>query len=133
MKLPEKLTVWEIVRGSGETSLRLNQLIDYLAEREAGKDPNGGAGYDPRYKDGKVSTAEVQCGGYTSDKCNICDHKEPHTHSVSNGPINKTITLPKPKWWNDETFKERASNRHTFKEALEAASKASGILFKLED
>ena len=130
MKLPEKMNEGFIRVHDLELRDKINQLIDYLAEREGGEGTPGGAGYDPRYKDGKASTAEGQ-DGYTSDKCNICDHKEPHTHSVSNGPIKKTITLPKPEWWDNKYHEE--NERRVYKQALEAASKALGVIIKLED
>lgn len=69
----------------------IDQLIDYLAEREEKK-------------------VCLNCGKGLLAK--------------------RKITLPKPEWW-DTAY--TTSGREKYLEALSDTSKASGILFKLED
>ena len=44
---------------------------------------------------------------------------------------SRTITIPKPEWWNAPYHEE--NERRVFRQAFEACSKASGITFVLED
>ena len=122
MKLPEKnlsTSYIPMLACMGNAPLeatirKVEEIIDYLAEREGEKmevhtgreatvttqslphkpvvtDTHGGGG--ARFGEIKTIFEATGQGGYSSDKCNICDHKEPHTHSVSNGPIKKTTPL----------------------------------------
>lgn len=70
----------------------------------------------------------------------LCDYLEEwHNQAVEQAEVHeievgkKTITLPKPWWWNLPDQETGVDSAESYKEALEAASKASGIRFLLED
>jgi len=105
-----------------------NALIDYLEEREVEKHlPNYDLN-DPRgWEEEKTNNSFAQrCPAPNWDLTDR-NHKLPETPKI--------ITIPKPEWWEREvTHTDNPyENNDTYLEALKAASKASGILFTLED
>lgn len=55
--------------------------------------------------------------------------EQAEVHEIEVG--KQTITLPKPEWW-DKKGLGYGLDKVKYREALEAASKASGILFTIE-
>lgn len=128
-KLPEKLSVFALQ----PACTTINALIDYLAEREEelmqyiGEQSLKERGIHPPHprEEGGGQHKIVQIGDLLG--CEVCKKGD---HYVRNNPIcsPRTIHIPKPEWWG----KHRRSDAHWgFEEALEAASKASGISFEI--
>lgn len=89
-------TPYHVSTACSELMAKVNELIDYLAEREA----------QPTYTTSGLAQSDPIV-------------------------IKQTITLPKPEWWEREDT--MLAEWRAFREGYEACSKASGILFKLED
>lgn len=124
MKLPEKLREGEFGKWSAsglpEIRASINQLIDYLAEKEEYKEDMTDDEYQ-KYIDFRHST-----GGKPVN----------YTVVVKAGEEQKTVTLPKPKWWNDEAnimMSALTTKKEGYRAALEDTSKAMGVIIKLED
>lgn len=98
MKLPKKIksTSGYSHIHHNDVATKVDEIIDYLAEREA----------QPTYTTSGLAQSDPIV-------------------------IKQTITIPKPEWWEREDT--MLAEWRAYQEALEAASEASGILFKLED
>lgn len=121
----------------------IDQLIDYLAEREG--EQNGLAASQAR--DTQVVMDKLLDDDLIERMRPNYDLNDPRgwegnkKTSLSNlkwhlSSKKQTITLPKPEWWDDESnimMSALTTKKEGYRAALEATSKASGILFKLED
>lgn len=125
MKLPEKLP--QRPDGLIDTSHdAINQIIDYLEEKEKSYVEISSTGETYFYPKTDVETGSRGQGISPSPHCGYGCTQPKHTPTFK----AKTITLPKPEWWDWKGF---VSEKYGYKQALSDASKASGITFLLED
>ena len=121
-----------------------NALCDYLEERVILEAKNWLEKEKSRLAEKEAQLTCTFCGGVC-----VCCSTGGNSGSQGDGPLGikqsttQTITIPKPEWWDlyftihpeasDECRRNITKSRKTYLEALEACSKASGLLFKLED
>lgn len=128
----DKTVIPQIVDTLGHLLTQHNALCEYLEERLGEKEafeivPSPRIDYCGACKAEHGYKCPLDCEncdgrGDTNIGANIC--------FVCKGTGKKTITLPKPEWWEDNYYTQ--TDKNTYLEALSDASKALGVELRLE-